>query len=140
MRTTAVVVLVAGAVALSTGLAHAADRATDIQSRYSKAYQQCPGFKSGVVPDMLDCISAEIEMQDKHLNAAYAKALAGLSASRKASLRGAQRAWIAYRDAWCSVTYDADSGQQEHVDANQCVLDETIAQTMKLEDLARYAE
>ena len=99
-----------------------------------------PRFKTAVVPEMLDCISAEFDIQDKRLNAAYAKAMAGLSAPQKAKLRSAQRAWIAYRDAWCSVTYDADSGQQEHVDANQCMLDETIAQTMKLEVLARYSE
>jgi uncharacterized protein YecT (DUF1311 family) len=140
VRTTAVIILVAGAVALSTGLAHAAAGSTDIQSRYTNAYRQCPGFKTAVVPEMLDCISAEFEIQDKRLNAAYAKAMAGLNAPRKASLRSAQRAWIAYRDAWCSVTYDADSGQQEHVDSNQCMLDETIAQTMKLEDLARHSE
>ena len=138
MRISAVVVVFAGAVVLSTGLGHAADKTTE--ARYTKAYRDCPGFKTGVVPDMLDCISAEFEIQDKRLNAAYAKAVAGLSTSRKASLRSAQRAWIAYRDAWCGITYDAASGQQEHVDSNQCMLDETITQTMKLEGLARQSE
>jgi uncharacterized protein YecT (DUF1311 family) len=88
---------------------------------------------------MLDCISAEDDIQDKRLNIAFATAMRGLSPHRKASLRAAQRAWIAYRDAWCGITYDGDSGQAEHLAANQCMLDETIRQTIRLDALARYA-
>ena len=112
----------------------------EVEARYTDAYKTCPGFASGVDPEMLSCISAEFEVQDKRLNAAYARALAALPASRKASLRQAQRTWIAYRDQWCDITYDRDSGSAERLGANSCGLAETILQTLKLEELAEYAE
>ena len=115
----------------------AATDGTDVRSRYTRAYNNCPGFKHGVTPDMLDCISAEYDIQDKRLNTAFAAAMRALSPTGKENLREAQRAWIAYRDAWCGIDYDG--GQAGHVASNECMLDETIRQTIKLEELARYA-
>jgi uncharacterized protein YecT (DUF1311 family) len=129
---------VSGGVVSNGDVSRAAVR-TEVESKYTKAYTECPGFKSGVTPDMLDCISTEFDIQDKRLNIAYAAAMRTLSPSRKASLRTAQRAWITYRDVWCNITFDEESGQAEHVAANQCMLDETIRQTIKLNELTRYA-
>lgn len=140
MRTFTAIFLAAGSILLGLHASPAAAGSAAIQSRYTQAFRGCPGFDSGVTPEILACIAAEFEIQDKRLNAAYAKALSGLSAPRKTKLRSAQRAWMAYRDAWCGVTYDADSGQQEHIDSNQCMLDETIAQTIRLEELAQYQQ
>ena len=127
------------ALALPAAAGTGAAKATDVQSRYTQAYADCPGFKTGVTPEKLECIASEYDIQDKRLNLAFAATLRVLSPSRKTSLRAAQRAWIAYRDAWCGISYDQDSGQEDHMDANQCMLDETIRQTIKLEDLARAA-
>jgi len=136
----AVVALAGSTMALSFAAAASASGLKEVEARYTKPYRDCPGFKNGVDPEMLDCISVEFEVQDKRLNAAYAKALAALPASRKASLRTAQRTWIAYRDQWCDITYDRESGSAERIAANQCGLEETILQTMKLEELGAYAE
>jgi uncharacterized protein YecT (DUF1311 family) len=138
MRAIGLAVVIA-AIATTAVAAPGTAKVDDIRSRYTKAYNDCPGFKSGVTPEMLDCISAEYDIQDKRLNTAFAGAMRGLSPHRQASLRAAQRTWIAYRDAWCGVIYDNDSGQAEHVASNQCMLDETIRQTIKLDELARYA-
>lgn len=66
--------------------------------------------------------------------------MSALTPAEKPRLRAAQRAWIAYRDSWCGVTYDAASGSLERISANMCTLDETILQTMRLEALATYGE
>ena len=50
MRITAAIILIAGAVTLSIGLAHAAAGSTDIQSRYTNAYRQCPGSRPPSCP------------------------------------------------------------------------------------------
>lgn len=136
----AVAALAGPTLALSLAAPASAYGLKEVEGRYTKSYKDCPGFKNGVDPEMLDCISAEFEVQDKRLNAAYAKALAALPASRKASLRAAQRTWIAYRDQWCDITYDRESGSAERIAANQCGLEETILQTLKLEELGAYAE
>jgi uncharacterized protein YecT (DUF1311 family) len=109
----------------------------EVEAHHTKAYRDCPGFKSGVDPEMIDCITAETDIQDKRLNAAYARALAVLSPKRKTALREAQRAWVAYRDKWCGITYDEDSGSLERIEADQCVLEQTVLQTMNLEVLAK---
>ena len=89
---------------------------------------------------MLDCISAEFDVQDKKLNAAYARALAALPARQKVSLRTAQRTWITYRDQWCGITYDNEGGSLKRIAASQCGLRETVQQRLRLEDLAMTAE
>jgi uncharacterized protein YecT (DUF1311 family) len=112
----------------------------EVEARLTQAYRTCPGFKTAVDPEMLACIAAEYEVQDRRLNRAYARALAALSEKEKARLRLAQRAWLSYRDQWCGVTYDAESGSLERIAANECSLRETMLQTMRLEELANYGE
>ena len=136
----AVVALVGPTMALSCAGPASAFSLKEVEARYTQSYNDCPGFKNGVDLEMLDCISAEFEVQDRRLNTAYAKALAALPPNRKASLRAAQRTWIAYRDQWCGIAYDRESGSAEHIAANDCELEETVLQTLKLEEFGAYAE
>ncbi len=55
--------------------------------------------------DMNICADKDYRAADKLLNAAYAKAMAGLDAHNHDLLRAAQREWIKFRDAEC--TYES---------------------------------
>jgi uncharacterized protein YecT (DUF1311 family) len=48
---------------------------------------------------MIACADQAYESWDKELNAAYAALLDGMDKESAAKLKGAQRKWIAYRDA-----------------------------------------
>jgi uncharacterized protein YecT (DUF1311 family) len=104
----------------------------EIEARYSSGFKACPGF-NGSTMEMIGCIDAEEKIQDRKLNATYQKLMADLNDRQKAKLRDAQRAWIAYRDAWCAAQQDDDWGSISTIVANDCVLDETIRRTMELE-------
>ncbi len=88
---------------------------------------------------MLDCVSAEIEIQDKRLNLIYNKVFAALETTEQGKLRKAQRAWLAYRDQWCGLIYDGSQGSLDRIEANECILKETILQTIRIENLAVYS-
>jgi uncharacterized protein YecT (DUF1311 family) len=107
--------------------------APEIEARYSKTYKDCPGLAGGTA-EMVGCIGDETTRQDKTLNDAYKKAMDGLNDRQKTALRTAQRAWIAYRDAWCEAQHDDEWGSISTIVANHCVLDETIRRTIELEN------
>ncbi|HWE44543.1 MAG TPA: lysozyme inhibitor LprI family protein [Caulobacteraceae bacterium] len=104
----------------------------EVEARYSKTFKTCPGMERSTM-EMVDCIDAETKLQDKALNATYQKIMDDLNDRQKANLRTAQRAWIAYRDAWCAAQQDSDWGSISTIVANNCVLDETIRRTIELE-------
>ena len=82
---------------------------------------------------MLDCISAELKVEDARLNAAYRKAQAGLNARQKAKLQAGQRAWVSFRDAGCSSLEDEGWGSLSRINASMCVLGRTTARAQELE-------
>lgn len=112
--------------------ATAADRA-EIEARYSPAFQPCMDADPSTA-GMVQCMAAENELQDKKLNARYRAVMAELNAEQQAKLKTAQRAWIAYRDAWCEAQYDNEWGSLSTIVANNCVMDMTIARTIDLEN------
>ena len=125
--------LVAAAVLCATALpAIAADRA-EIEARYSPTFQPCMDADPSTA-GMVQCMAAENEFQDKELNARYRAVMAELNAEQQAKLKAAQRAWIAYRDAWCEAQYDDEWGSLSTVVANNCVMDMTIGRTIDLEN------
>jgi uncharacterized protein YecT (DUF1311 family) len=140
MRVIEIIVVIAAiaspAAAAPEAIVSGTANGSDVESRYTTAYINCSGFKTGVTPVMLDCIAKENDIQDGRLNLAFAATMRALSPSRQVRLRTAEREWIAYRDAWCGITYDKDSGQDAHLASNECMLHETIRQTIKLEALA----
>jgi uncharacterized protein YecT (DUF1311 family) len=111
--------------------AQAADKA--VEARYTKGFKNCPGF-SGSTAEMIGCVDQETQIQDKRLNETYKKAMDGLTAGQKAKLKNAQRAWLAYRDAWCTAQQDSDWGTLSNIAAANCILEQTVRRTMELEN------
>ena len=99
------------------------------------AFHRCLDTPEGASTyGQIDCVSAELKIQDLALNAAYRKAAADLTPGQKAKLTAAQRAWIAFRDADCASMQDEAWGSLSRVEANLCVLRRTVERTVELED------
>lgn len=97
--------------------------------------------------EMNFCADKEYQAADKALNAAYASALKFTRArnlekpydakSFEEALRGAQRAWIAYRDADCKdvVAQVWTNGTGATSAILQCMTDKTQRRTKELKDM-----
>lgn len=107
----------------------------DVHSKspyYSPAYTACMD-KASSTADMVECIGTEHDAQDAKLNRVYKTLMTSLSADRKKALRGAQRAWMAYRDANCQFYFDPDGGTMAALEANLCVLNMTTQRAAELD-------
>ena len=102
----------------------------------SKAHEACmqQAFRT---LDIVTCISSEYERQDKRLNQSYQLLRGQLSSGRRDQLLAAQRAWITYKEANCSFYADPEGGTIARINANACVLNETIKRANELENLMR---
>lgn len=81
----------------------------------SKAYTICSdGAKTQM--EMNACASAEASRTDKELNDVYAGVLAIVARvpTAAAKVKGAERAWIAFRDAYIEAAYPAKDKQAEY--------------------------
>lgn len=105
-------------------------------SQYSQAYNICMDEVSATT-SMVECISAEHEVQDAKLNAAYKTLMGTLSTDRKKQLRTAQLAWIAYRDANCEFYFDPDGGTIARLQANDCMLSMTAQRAAELDGFVK---
>lgn len=106
---------------------------------YSAAYGRCTEASGGVTAALLDCGAAEYARLDALLNVAYRKANAGLSPPQKTLLRDSQRAWLANRDATCSLMSRlGDRGTMALLVDQQCLLEQTAARTQWLEGIEQY--
>ncbi|WP_322892052.1 MULTISPECIES: lysozyme inhibitor LprI family protein [unclassified Yoonia] len=97
---------------------------------------------------MTSCLMAEHEVWDQLLNTQYALVLdyaaemdvnaqfeAPEYAVRADQVRAAQRAWIAFRDANCTMQYGLwGSGSARHVAKAECLMLMTATQTRALHD------
>ena len=102
----------------------------------SESYSACLERAAGVTPAMQECIAAELTIQDKRLNTAYASLLNAIAEKRKTTqLRDVQRKWIAFRDANCAYYDDGSLGQAARLASNECVLIATAARAFELENL-----
>jgi uncharacterized protein YecT (DUF1311 family) len=86
---------------------------------------------------MQDCISEELERQDRRLNGAYQVLMDSLPEKRKTQLRDAQRKWIEFRDANCEFYYDPQGGQAARLASNECVVTLTAERAHALETLKK---
>lgn len=119
--------------ALAATPALAVDEAK-IEARYTPAFEQCLDSPDGQsTAGMVQCAGAELEVQDRALNAAYRDLISDMNARQKANLLKAQRAWIAFRDADCQARYDPDWGTISTINANMCMLRRTVERTIELE-------
>jgi uncharacterized protein YecT (DUF1311 family) len=102
---------------------------------FSPTYQKCMNVGTTTVA-MLDCGAAEYRKLDAQLNAAYRKALDGLTTEQRVLLRDTQRAWLAHRDASCSfMTRLGDRGTMASLSDQSCLLAQTAERTKWLEGL-----
>jgi len=97
-------ILLAGAFALTASFASAS--AADAEG--SAAYAQCMQEAGGIDTAIKDCGSAEIDRQDRELNASYAALKSTLAPGLRTDLIKAQRAWLAFRDAECTFDYSRE--------------------------------
>ncbi|MEY2563204.1 MAG: hypothetical protein QOH88_1397 [Verrucomicrobiota bacterium] len=89
---------------------------------------------------LADGAYVEFEAADKKMNAAYQKLLAVLDDEGKSTLREAQRAWIAWRDAQAEFdSHQFGSGKLRPLERNGSLRVSTEARTARLlEDYKRF--
>jgi uncharacterized protein YecT (DUF1311 family) len=112
-------------------------------STTSKEYAAC-NAKAKTQIDMNGCASAEATRADKELNRVYAQVLVRAASVPEAAdkAKAAQRAWIAYRDAYIEATYPAKDKQTQYgsmypLDVELLRAKLTQRQTIALEDLLK---
>lgn len=120
---------------LAMALLAASCMAHGAEAAYTDNYSDCLDKSGGVTVDMLNCIDAELVLQDTRLNHAYKALRAQLGSGRRKQLIAVQRLWIQYRDANCKFHADPDGGTAAALIANECVLSETSARAKELEDM-----
>jgi uncharacterized protein YecT (DUF1311 family) len=81
------------------------------------------------------CYTQELARQDKVLNAEYRALQGRIPPEAKDPLIKAQRAWIAYREAWCKLEQELPNAPGGEVNYQACLLDQTLLQINKLKDV-----
>jgi uncharacterized protein YecT (DUF1311 family) len=98
----------------------------------------------GSTTSIVACVDDETNVWDTLLNADYKSLLALLDDKAQDSVRKAQRAWIAARDADCHVPYDIyQGGTLANIDMANCMLNRTATRVLQLgawRDMARPEE
>jgi uncharacterized protein YecT (DUF1311 family) len=81
----------------------------------SAEYRACSG-KANTQSEMTACVSNETARVDAKLNTTYRALLAKVASQPEAlaKIKAAQRAWIAYRDAYIEATYPAKNKATEY--------------------------
>jgi uncharacterized protein YecT (DUF1311 family) len=111
----------------------------DCIGRISDHCLQLPGNES--TSGMVQCVDGETTVWDALLNADYQRVLGALADKAADSVRQAERAWIAARDADCRVPYDIyEGGSMARLDAANCMLDHTAERVLQLRDWHRMAK
>ncbi len=135
-----IIATLAALAALIATPALAVDEA-QIEARYTPGFQQCLDSPDGQsTAGMIQCVGAELAIQDAALNTAYRSLTATFNTRQKANLQKAQRAWIAFRDADCAARYDPDWGSLSTINANFCLLRRTVERTIELEEFGPDGE
>ena len=134
------------------------DAATDREARLACAdavAEPCmaePGDETTIGMSM--CLQAETEGWDVLLNREYRATMDHMAAmdedereyfpeyaTRVDSLRAAQRAWIAFRDAECALAYaEWGSGSHRHIAGTACFAEMTMERTIALRDMRERFE
>ena len=82
---------------------------------------------------LTECYTRRARAADSAVKQAYSRVLAGNNAKRGALLRSSQRAWLAYRDAYCR--YDAsqyEGGSLYATEFGACLVELSDARTEEL--------
>ena len=126
----------------------AADDATAKRACIGKAAENCMETSEGgyTTLGMSMCAAAETDGWDAVLNAEYTRTMDWSRAmdaedqthfpefaKREETLRAAQRAWIAFRDAECGYAYAQwGAGSMRHIAGTSCMLDMTATRAIEL--------
>lgn len=105
--------------------------ATEYAVGLRASYEQCLDASGGVTAALLDCAAAELDHQDRRINAAYKTRLTSLPENQKNRLREDQRKWIVYRDVRCAPRRTGGTGAS--VGSGGCLVSETAKQAAALE-------
>jgi uncharacterized protein YecT (DUF1311 family) len=81
------------------------------------------------------CYTEELARQDKVLNAEYRDLQGRIPPDAKDALTKGQRAWIAYREAWCKLEQQLPNAPGGEVNYQACMLEQTLTQIGKLKDV-----
>lgn len=104
---------------------------------FSTTYSACMDESRGVTMNMLECMGSETEQQDARLNQNYKAAMQALTPTKQTQLRDAQRLWIKFRDAECTLLGSLTGGTIDSVNSASCFLDMT---KKRADDLVRLTE
>jgi uncharacterized protein YecT (DUF1311 family) len=105
----------------------------------------CQGLSGGSTTiGIVTCLSAETAVWDAMLNEEYGKARVVFGQiggdELQVSLRDAQRAWIAFRDAECAMLYQKNiGGTIRSLVSASCKMNMTASRAIALRDLAKNA-
>ena len=83
---------------------------TDIERRYSAAFNRCVEAASGMDSAFAACLGEEQSHWDAALNATYRRYMATLPPERRAEFRQQERAWIRDTGAKCEHAGDENAG------------------------------
>lgn len=108
----------------------------------SEAATESPGFQKCM--DDVDlsafknsqwaaCYEAELQIQDRRLNVVYQRVQRANTPELKQALLKGQRAWLNFRDAWCSYEEQTPYAPGSSVNKLACLVDITIDQIERLE-------
>ena len=81
------------------------------------------------------CYVEEMARQDKVLNGEYRALQGRIPPENKDLLVKAQRAWIAYREAWCKLEQELPNAPGGEVNYQSCLLEQTLAQIHKFKEV-----
>ena len=81
-----------------------------LSTSHAQSYEQCQTEAGGVIPNLKDCDTAELDRREAVLNRLYKQVLAVVSPERREGLRKAERAWMAFADAECGFRMSAEAG------------------------------
>ena len=104
------------------------------EAKLTRQFSVCMDKAEGVTQNMVECIDAEIKLQDARLNKAYKALVADLNPERKKQLLEAQRAWLKFRDTNCAFYYDPEGGTIARVQAVDCMMTMTASRAKELEN------
>lgn len=97
-------------------------------AEYSKEFSECMDrvdYSAMKNTQWGRCADQEIKVQDATLNNEYNNLRRALNREQKDALLKGQRAWLKYRDDWCSFQNVADVAPGNFVNQKLCILDVT---------------
>lgn len=101
------------------------------------AARVCSEADNHATVSVIECNRAELSAWDAILNRQYGVVRDQLGARDPAlseALLGAQRAWLAYRDAECGLRAARVAGSYRNIILASCLLDETAERALELRD------